>query len=150
MNRLARAIADAFRPFYRSGLDADHQLPDVPVSTFLLRTMERMAAMSAGVGVTFGVFEVIGLEHARRAARAWRPGEILLMEEVSLAFHEVEERVLEGGFLPAIHVDRLVMILGHYLDRIGRPRDEAEIREAVARYVANNTGRRKWMSEDDE
>lgn len=97
--------------------------------------MGRAARLSEGLNVPFGVFDVIGIEYAPRAARAWWPTERLLMEDVSCAFQPVWTRAGAGRPVPQLQIDRLVHVLDRYLVHVGSPWAEDQLREAVARFI---------------
>ncbi|HEY7310063.1 MAG TPA: hypothetical protein VH643_11945 [Gemmataceae bacterium] len=75
------------------------------------------------------------MDCGRRAARAWRPGELLRMEDVSLAFHFVEQQRHRGILVEPIHIDRLVETLFRYFDYRGEARTRVELRRMVNDYL---------------
>src|SRR5689334_12187526 len=94
-------------------------------------SMRRFAKIAASTGTLAGVFEILGAEHARRAARAWRPRELLLMEDLSLAFAPIYARVNEGHPVPEIHIDRAAALLARYFEYHGEHRQVESLRESV-------------------
>jgi hypothetical protein len=91
--------------------------------------------MAVSLSVPFGVFRVIGIGYAARAASAWWPTERLLMEDVSCGFHPVETRAGTGHSVPPILIDRLVFLLARYLTYIGSPWPEGKLREGVEQFI---------------
>src|SRR6266480_7121789 len=114
-------LADRLRPWHDDGLGEELRLPDNSERYFIRGAMLRAAGLSMSQNMAFGAFQVLGLEHARRAAGAWRPRELHLMEDLSLAFYEVEDRAHKGIFVAPVHVSRLVEIVHHYLEYQGSP-----------------------------
>jgi hypothetical protein len=120
MKRFLRWLVDALRPWHNNGLPDELQLPENPHWFFTKDAMERAASLMERVadltsqGLKLGVFEILGATYASRAVRAWRPRELLLMEDVSLAFFEVEDRISRGIHVAPVHIQRLVEVLHRY------------------------------------
>ncbi len=136
MEWLAEKLTDLYRPWYDDGLPEELAFGEIEGWGFVRGSMARAARMAVGLGVAFGVFGVIGIGYARRAARAWWPRERLLMEDVSCAFQPVISRAGAGRPVPQIHKDRLAFVLGRYLAYIGSPWPEERLREAIERFIA--------------
>ena len=132
---LADKLTDLFRPWYDDGLPEELAFGEIEAWGFVRGGMGRAAFLALGSDVAFGVFGVIGIEYARRAARAWWPPERLLMENVSCAFAPVATRAGAGRLVPQLQIDRLVFVLGRYLAYVGSPWSEEEIHAAVKRYI---------------
>jgi hypothetical protein len=78
---LAEKLTDLFRPWHDDGLPEDLGFGVIDKSPYVRGSMSRFAWLSAQEKMPFGVFEIVGLEYAPRAARAWWPRERLLMED---------------------------------------------------------------------
>ena len=135
MGWLVEKLADLFRPWHEDGLPEESAFGEVEAWGFVRGGMERWAQTSVRLNVPFGVFGVIGIEHARRAARAWRPRERLLMEDVSCAFLPVWTSAAKGQPVPEILIGRLVFLLARYLAYVGPAWPEERIREAIERFI---------------
>src|SRR5665213_3444866 len=96
MRRFFLWLADQLRPLHNDRLGEELQIPPGSCSVFDREDMQRMARMSFSLQITFGVFELLGLRYAKRAARAWRPRELFLMEDISMAFKLVEDQRERG------------------------------------------------------
>lgn len=136
MEWLAEKLTDLYRPWYDDGLPEELVFGDIEAWGFVRGAMTRAARMAVGLDVAFGVFGVIGIGYARRAARAWWPRERLLMEDVSCAFQPISSRAGAGQPVPQIHKDRLAFVLGRYLAHTGSPWPEEQLREAIERFIA--------------
>jgi hypothetical protein len=147
MDRIAEKLVELFRPWYRNGLPEDLQFGEIELWNFTRDYMHRMARLSVANGFPFGVFDMIGQEYARRAARAWWPIERLMMEDISFAMKPIEKRVWESRPVPQILVDRLVFLLDRYLSYVGPAWADEEIREAVAEYIREEVARQKARDE---
>jgi hypothetical protein len=143
-------IADLLRPWHDNGLPEELQFGEIEAEGFVREAMHRAAGFSVEGGFAFGIFQVIGLEYAARAARAWRPRELLLMEDVSLAFQGVWSRAMKGFSVPPIHIERTVLTLSRYLDYIGQPRDPEQIREAIEQFIQEERANRQGEGSEGE
>ena len=132
-------ITDLARPWHRSAIPRSLALPVIDCEAFRAGQMGRHASLSSSCGLLFGVFALLGEEEARRAARAWRPRTRLIMEEVSLAFHLVEEQRLIGEIVSRVNVKRLVATLDAYFASAGRRRSPTEVRRLVDLYLAEHS-----------
>ncbi|MDR3633549.1 MAG: hypothetical protein P4L84_06915 [Isosphaeraceae bacterium] len=132
---LAEKLTDLFRPWHDDGLPAELAFGEIEAWGFVRGSMSRCARMAEGLNVPFGVFGVIGIGYARRAARALWPVERMLMEDVSCAFQPVWTRAGAGQRVPQIQIDRLVFVLGRYLAHVGTPWSEDQLQEAVKRFI---------------
>ena len=101
--------------------------------------MLRSACMSTNLTLRFGIFEILGLNAAERAALAWRPGELQLMEEISLAFDCIEEHRMRGVVIDPSDHERLIHVLAQYFVYLKQPRTKAALRELVDAYLAANS-----------
>ena len=86
--------------------------------------------------MTFGIFDLLGYDEARRARQAWRPSVLLAMEEVSLAFYLIEKQRQVGEIVSRQNVDRITAALAGYFQRSGRPRGEPAIRSDIETWLA--------------
>jgi hypothetical protein len=132
---LAEKLTDLCRPWHDDGLPDELAFGEIEAWGFVRGSMDRAARLAVSEDVPFGVFGIIGIAYARRAARAWWPKERLLMEDISCAFHPVAARAWEGQLVPPLLLDRLVFVLARYLAYVGPPWEEEEIREAVERFI---------------
>jgi len=132
---LAEKITDLLRPFYEDGLPEELSFGDIESWGFVRGSMNRAARLAVSQKVDFGVFGVLGIGYARRAARVWWPKERMLMEEVSCAFQPIQSRAGAGQMVPQIQRDRLMFVLARYLAYIGSPWDEEQLREAVDQFI---------------
>lgn len=133
---LVEKLTDLYRPWYHDGLPEDMAFGDIVGRRFVCGMMERTARMAVAVDVAFGVFGVIGIEYASRAARVCWPRERLLMENVSCAFEPIWDRATRGQIVTQFHKDRLTFVLGGYLAYIGSAWPEARLREAIEQFIA--------------
>jgi hypothetical protein len=135
MQRLFVWIASQLRPLHDNGLPEELQYGEIEYEDYIRGEMLRTAHLSHGVDVAFGIFQLIGLQYARRADRAWRPRELLLMEDVSLAYSGVWRRLDKGQAVPPIHVDRTVEALFRYFQYLGEERSREELRELIDQHI---------------
>jgi|GEM_PF-3711998 len=138
MGWLTEKLTDLLRPWHDDGLPEELAFGEIEAWGFVRGAMERYAKMAVACDVAFGVFGIIGIEYARRAARAWWPKERLLMEDVSCAFLPVQERAGAAHPVPQIHLDRLTLLLARYLAYVGPAWPEEQLREAIARYLRDH------------
>ncbi len=132
---LAERLTDLFRPWHDDGLPEELAFGEIETWALVRGSMRRFAQFAVDFEMPCGVFGIIGLEYARRAARAWWPKERLLMEDVSCAFQPLIDRMVDGRWVPQFHIDRLVIVLSQYLAYVGSAWPEEELRAAVARYI---------------
>jgi hypothetical protein len=132
---LVEKLTDLFRPWLDDGLSEELEFGEIQLWGFVRGAMRRTARMAVDLDVAFGVFGIIGIAYARRAARAWWPKERLLMEEVSCAFQPILTRACAGHLVPQIHIDRLVFLLSRYLDYVGSPWGTDQLREAIDQFI---------------
>lgn len=112
-------LADRCRESHDNGLPAKLQLSSSRANRFAREEMLRDARMTKRLDVPFGIFQLIGSEHAARAARTVRPKALLLMEDLSLAFDVVERQRHRGIVVADDDIERLVRLLHTYLvDRL--------------------------------
>ena len=135
MEWLAEKLTDLLRPWHDDGLPEELAFGEIEAWNFVRLLMRRNAQLSVSLNLKLGVFGIIGLKYARRAARAWWPTERLLMEDVSCAFQPIQARAGSGHPTPQLLIDRLVFLLARYLAYVGSPRPEEQLREAVARFL---------------
>jgi len=135
VNRFFYWLADQLPPWYQNTLPDELQLPEIPPAVFLRGTMLREAHLGDKMQVPCGIFRLLGLPYARRAAHAWRPRELYLMEDISLAFHLVESQRHRAIMVEPIHIDRLVETLYRYLQYIGDLQTRAKVHELVNQYL---------------
>lgn len=90
-------MADKLHDRYDNGLPDDLKFPEIPHESFSRGNMLRSAGLvrhmlAAGLEMRCGIFDLIGPKYAHRAIWAWRPREIHLMEDLSVAFQLVESQ----------------------------------------------------------
>ena len=73
MEWLIEKLTDLFRPWHDNGLPEDLGFGAIDASLYVRESMKRFAWLSAQETMAFGVFEIIGMQYAPRAARAWWP-----------------------------------------------------------------------------
>jgi hypothetical protein len=132
---LAEKLTDIFRPWHDDCLPEELAFGEIEAWVFVRGAMRRAAKLAVSLNVPFGVFEVIGIDYARRAAQAWWPKERLLMEDVSCAFKPVNERARAGHQVAQLLIDRLVFLLSRYLDYAGSPWEEEQLRAALEQFI---------------
>lgn len=135
MSWFVEKLTDLFRFFHDDKLPVELAFGEIKSWGFVRGSMERAARLSAGRDVPFGVFNIIGIEHAPRAARTRWPKERLLMEDVSCAFQPIENRASSGRFVSQFLIDRLVFLTARYLAYIRDPWSQEQLYEAVARFI---------------
>src|SRR5438067_7803883 len=140
MRSLFLWIADTLRPWHDSGLPEELRFPEIPLEEFERGEMRRAARFASGPsGFPCGVFELVGMEYADRAVRAWGPRELHLMEDVSLAWHLVEQQRNRGVIVEVEHIERLIIMLGNYFECLGETRSPEEVETMVSRYLAEHS-----------
>jgi len=72
------------------------------------------------------------------------------MEDLSLAFHQVESRALNGIKVTPIHIERLEKVLHYYFDYVGTPYDAEAARPMIDQYIKANWRRAVELAEDDQ
>jgi len=140
MNRIVHWVAELLWPFYCSPLSFPEE------SLFLRTEVFRNARLARTIDTDFGVFALIGISYASRIGRAWRPREIHLLEDISLAFHAVDDRASDLGHVPDEHQIRLTDALVRYFDYLCQSCDRDELLGAIARHIEET----RLLSEDDE
>lgn len=135
MNWLSEKLTDLLRPWHDDGLPEELAFREIEAWVFVRGSMTRFAKMAVRLDVPFGVFGIIGIEYARRAAWAWWPKERLLMEDVSCAYEPIRSRAGSTHPVPQLLIDRLVLLLARYLAYVRSPWPEAQLREAIARFL---------------
>ena len=100
--------------------------------------MLRMARLSVASDVPMGIFGLIGIEFAYRAVRAWRPKELHLMEDMSLAFDGIWRRLAEGISVPPLHVERMVEVWRRYSVYLGVDVSREELQRQLEGYIKSN------------
>ncbi|MEX2173810.1 MAG: hypothetical protein WD872_05570 [Pirellulaceae bacterium] len=101
--------------------------------------MQRQAHLSASCNMEMGIFALLGKAEAHRAAGAWRPRTRLVMEEVSLAFHLVDQQRLLGEIVSRTNIERLAVTLQAYFASSGQPRALADIARMIDEFLADNS-----------
>lgn len=138
LQRFSCWIAECRRASHDNGLPANLHLPSSG-NRFTREATLRAARMTTSLDVPFGIFKLIGPEHAPRAARAWRPRALLLMQDLSLAFDAVEHWRHRGIVVPEDDCERLIHLLRTFFPLIGVKRSEKQVRELVERYLAEHS-----------
>jgi hypothetical protein len=139
VNRFFYWLADMLRPLHDSGLPEELQFPVIPFSKFHRESMLRVAGLSSQFDVSLDIFKFLGKEYALRAARAWRPRELYLMEDLSLAFYLIEEQRQRGILVEPDHIDRFIFLLCNYFRYLRENRTEQEVRERVNGYLQEHS-----------
>lgn len=89
--------------------------------------------MTVKMNTEFGVFQILGIKIAQQTTRAWRPRKRLLMEDISIAFHAIENANSRHP-VPRQHVERFTLLVTQYLagedDRV-----QVELPAAISRYL---------------
>src|SRR5436190_23724898 len=93
-------------PWQTSCLPEELAFPDERYLALDAEQMLRNADMSAALNCEFGVFQILGLDEARRAACVWSPITRLLTQEVSLAFMLVERQRQVGEIVSGHNIAR--------------------------------------------
>lgn len=135
MERFFAWLADQLRPWYDNGLDEELRIPKDRYLAFERGHMARWARVTEGWDSPAGVFTLVGKDYVRRAARAWRPRERFLMEDLSLAFLDLEHHRQRGLRIDSIRFNRLVATLARYYAYHGETRTEGEVRALLQRYL---------------
>jgi hypothetical protein len=141
-------VTEKLRPLYGSCLPEELRLPEMPMAVFHRGAMERYASLAVSAQVPFGIFRVIGLKHAAKAAGAWRPRHRFLMEELSLAYYLVEQQRQRCILVEPQHVDRFVELLFQYFRYVGEPVPKTEVYATVMRYLEENSAPDAMLAED--
>jgi hypothetical protein len=142
MNRLEQFrewYTALWAPWQTSCLPEELALPDGKYLLFDAERMLRDADMSAGLNCEFGVFQVLGLDEARRAASIWSPVTRLITHEVSLAFMLVEEQRRTGEIVSGHNIARLVETLYAYFRSVGRPQSRESLQTQVEKYLREHS-----------
>lgn len=139
MNRLQELFVNVWGLFHNSRLPAGLEMPDVAMEGFVREAMMRAAGLSASMNMRFGIFELLGEEFAKRASRAWWPPEVLLMEDISLAFEVVEHQRRMGLKINPIDVRRLEWLVGQYFQRLNVPRSREDVVQLIDVYLRANS-----------
>jgi len=130
---------ELYRPWHASCLPEDLSLPGDRFSRFEAEQMLRHASLGDGVNCEFGVFQILELEEARRAAHIWSPATRLITWEVSLAFGLVEKQRQSGEIVSNLNVTRLVETLYAYFKSVGRSKTRESLRAKVERFIDENS-----------
>jgi hypothetical protein len=130
---------ELFRPWHSSCLPEELSLPGERFSRFEAEQMLRNARLGSSTNCEFGVFQILGLDEARRAARIWSPVTRLITWDVSLAFGLVEKQRQSGEIVSNLNVTRLVETLYAYFKSVGRPQTRETLRAKVERFIEENS-----------
>ena len=150
MKRFFYWLANCLRPWRDDGLPDELRMPENTNWFFHKDAMKRSAALSQSERMEFGIFKILGLAYAERAQNAWQPRELLIMEDLSLAFFEVEDRAFRGIHVPDIHIDRLVCVLQRYYDYVGDSQSEETVRAKVAACLEKTAEIRRMTAEHED
>lgn len=137
MEWFAEKLTDLYRPWYHDGLPEGLEFGEIHAWRFARGSMTRSARMAVAMDITFGIFRLLGIEYAQRAAQAWRPHERLLMEDLSCAFQPIWDRAAADQSVPRIHKDRLAFLLIRYLAYVKTPWPQEQIDDAIERFIAD-------------
>lgn len=139
MPRFREILTYLSRPFIASSIPERLAMPAVEAEGYVRGKMEREASLAASEDFTLGVFDLLGVDEAHFASRAWRPGVLLAMEDVSLAFSLVEQQRLTGEIVSRENLERLTEALLAYFRRSGRPRTKAALQSQIACWLAESS-----------
>lgn len=132
-------IADWLRALHDNGLPANLRVPTGRANRFVRQAMLREAKSTTSLDMPFGIFKLIGAEYAPRAASAWRPRGLLLMEDLSLAFDAIEYQRHRGIVVAHDDIERLTHLLQAFFPTIGVKLGESKVRELVESYLAEHS-----------
>lgn len=151
MKRFFSWLVDLLRPWHDNGLPENLRLPDNPYWYWTKGEMQREARLSVSQNMEFGVFQVLGRAYVSKAIKAWRPAELLLMEDVSLCFFEVDDRIVKRIFVAPVHIQRLVEILCRYCRYHQDDQSRESIEKKVTEYIKKMQDVfQTWPAEEDE
>lgn len=136
MDHFREILASAVRPFHDDGLPDHLAFGDIEGWGAIRGMMLRAARLTVSTGIDMGVFGVLGIDYARRAARAWWPVERLIMEDISCAYEPVFSRADSDQFIPPMQIERLQLLLHHYLIYIGTPWSDERLQTAIEAFIA--------------
>ena len=150
MIRIRRKLRDAIKLFRdavrygpRTARNLQFIFSDRAKANFYSESIFRAAEFAVTCRFPSGIFDLIGMDYAHRVANAWRPREIELLRELSLAFHEVEQR--RGRRMPRWRVEALATAMFSWFDYIGEDRTLQSVREELYRRMGPETA----VVEDD-
>ena len=136
MDHFREFLASVVRPFHDDGLPDHLAFGDIEGWGAIRGMMLRAARLTVRTGIDMGVFGILGMDYAPRAARACWPVERLIMEDVSCAFEPVFSRADSDQFIPPMQIERLQLLLHRYLSYIGSPWSEARLATAIDSFIA--------------
>jgi hypothetical protein len=128
-------LTDWWRPFHLSCLPDDLALPEDGATVWDAAKMLRDARLGASCDLELGVFQILGVDEARRAACIWSPKARLICEEVALAFRLVERQRLTGEIVSGHNTSRLTEALFAYFTSMGRRKPRDEIRRQIDAFL---------------
>jgi hypothetical protein len=150
MKRLIRWVVDLLRPWHDDGLPDDLQMPENSHWYWTKGAMERCASLTVSQGIQLGVFQILGANYAAKAKQAWWPSELLLMEDVSLVFFELEQRVTASIYVAPVHIQRLAIVLCRYCAYHNDHQTEAYFEAKIDEYCKDvSEFYRAWNAEKD-
>lgn len=139
MEDLREWLTDLWRPWQTSCLPEELALPNERVSVLDANKMLRDARMGATCDLELGVFQILGVDEAHRAAPIWWPPTRLITEEVAIAFGLVEKQRQSGEIVSGHNVTRLVETLHAYFLSVGRPRSRDEISRQIDAFLGEHS-----------
>lgn len=139
MRDLFYKLARHLRPFQSLAIPNNLAFPEMNASLFEEQAMMRDAHFSQSWNAPRGIFEVVGLEHAARAERAWRPRELFLMLAVNTSFEIVTQQCRQGILVEPRDRDRLIEVLKLYFEYLRVRKVANEVRDSVEAYIAAHT-----------
>lgn len=142
MNRLEQFrewYTSLWAPWQTSCLPEELALPEGRHRLIDAERMLRDADMSAGLDVEFGVFQILGLDEARRAACIWSPIARLITHEASLAFMLIEKQRQGGEIVSGQNIARLVETLHAYFRSMGRPKLRESLQAQIEKYLCEHS-----------
>lgn len=138
LRHLAYKFADYVQPWLIPRL-GELKVPDGGPSVFICQTMKRSAGLAVACNYGSGIFDMLGLEAAKRAERTWKPWEFLLMEVISFTYDEIDEQRKRGLVIDEEYVEQLIRILQKWYVATGLKKSPIEIRQMVENYLAEHS-----------
>lgn len=126
-------------PWQTSCLPEELALPDGKYLMFHAERMLRDARLSSGTNCEFGVFQILGLAEAHRAACIWSPATRLITQEVSMAFDLVEKQRTTGEIVSGHNISRLAETLFAYFRSVGRSKTRESLIKQIEKYIEEHS-----------
>ena len=100
-------LTNLWRPWHSSCLPEEFGLPHNGATMWDATQMLRHARLATACDFEPGIFALLGVEEARRAAVIWSPTTRLITEEMSLAFRLFEKQRQRGEIVSVHNLNRL-------------------------------------------